>query len=349
MTDVVERELQQIARVLETDLPVADPEFRARLDERVARRFEKEPRRRRVPSRRLFLAGASAVLALLVVVGALAGLNGSEQDQVVTDQAIRSAPDGAESTGDLASPTITETDQSAGVRGSAPAPAPARRVERTAQLTLAAEADRLGEVADRIVKVTDSHRGIVVNSSVSTGDDSGRGGNFELRIPTTQLTATMRDLSRLGEVRSRSETSQERSRAYDSLADRLTAARVERRGLLRRLAHADSTDEADRLRARLDQVAVEIRGLSGRLADLRERTDYTRVSVSLVEDSADEGGAGGGGSAGDALLGSLDTLVGASAIVLRVLAAALPFALLAALVWAVVALTRRRRREAVLS
>jgi hypothetical protein len=71
--------------------------------------------------------------------------------------------------------------------------------------------------------------------------------------------------------------------------------------------------------------------------------------VSLVEDSADEGGTGGGGSAGDALRGSLDTLVGACAIVLRVLAAALPFALLAALTWAVVALTRRRRREAVLS
>jgi hypothetical protein len=219
-------------------------------------------------------------------------------------------------------------------------------VERAAQLTLAAPADRLDRVADQIVQVTDRHRGVVLDSSVSTGRDSGRGGSFSLRVPTVELTQAMRDLSRLGEVRARSESGHDVTRDYVTLADRLAAARVERRGLLRRLAHATSTSEADRLRSRLDSLGQEIQSLRTDLGQLRTRTDFTRVSVTLVEKQRAGGAIGG---AGDALRGSLRALVGALAVTLRVVAAVLPFALLGALAWAATAAVRRRRREAVLS
>ena len=76
------------------------------------------------------------------------------------------------------------------------------------------------------------------------------------------------------------------------------------------------------------------------------RTDYTRVSVTLVEQRQ---GAGAVGKAGDALRGSLRALVGSLAVVLRVLAAVIPFALLGGLACAATGALRRRRREAVLS
>jgi hypothetical protein len=222
----------------------------------------------------------------------------------------------------------------------------ARRVEHTARLKLAAPPDELDHVADRIVDVTDRHRGLVIDSSISTGAESGQGGSFSLRIPTTELTETLRELSRLGEVRERSQSEQDVTRQYSSVADRLASARLERRGLERRLAHATSTAEGDRLRARLDALNEQIHGLRDKLGHLRLRTDYTRLSVTLVAGDAAQSPIGG---AGDALNGSLRALVNTLAVTLRVLAAVLPFVLLGALAWAAAGVLRRRRREAALS
>jgi hypothetical protein len=227
--------------------------------------------------------------------------------------------------------------------GGAAAP---RRVERAAQLTLAAPADRIDRVADQVVEVTDRHRGVVLDSSVSTGADSGRGGTFSLRVPASELDDTLRDLSDLGEVRARSQSGHDVTRSYDATADRLATARVERRGLLRRLSHATTTAEADRLRTRLDFLGREIHELRRRLGGIQKRTDYTRVAVTLIEKRSAEGAFTG---VNDALRGSLRALVGALAITLRVVAVVLPFALLGGLAWLGTAALRRRRREAVLS
>jgi Domain of unknown function (DUF4349) len=156
----------------------------------------------------------------------------------------------------------------------------------------------------------------------------------------------MRDLSRLGEVRERSQFEQDVTRQHSGLADRLGSARLERRSLERRLAHATTTAEADRLRRRLDLLGHEIHSLRGELGRLRVRTDYTKVDVTLVERKAAASPIGG---AGDALNGSLRALVQAVAVTLRVLAAVLPFVLLGGLAWAATGVVRRRRREAILS
>ena len=76
-----------------------------------------------------------------------------------------------------------------------------------------------------------------------------------------------------------------------SAADRLQAARAERRSLLRRLENADSDAEAESIRRRLDLNAGEIRGLRGQVRELRTRTDYAVVVVSLTRDGEDSGGA----------------------------------------------------------
>lgn len=346
--DPAVRELQEIALALRADAPEPDPAFARGLDERVARRFER-PRAARslLPRRRLVLAGAASI-TVIAAVGAVAGLSGSR------DHAERAAP--AKLPSELAHAEAAKPRQPATasddlekrpLRALSGAPAgSARRVEHIARLKLAAPSDRLDDVADRIVDVTDRHRGVVLDSSVSTGADSSRGGSFSLRVPTTDLTETMRELSRLGEVRERSQFEQDVTRSYSRLADRLASARLERRGVERRLTHATSTAEADRLRGRLDSLAEEIHRARGGLGRLRVRTDYTKLSVTLVERAAAASPIGG---AGDALSGSLRALVKAVAITLRVLAAVLPFVLLGGLAWAATGAVRRRRREAVLS
>src|SRR5438067_577487 len=265
------RELQEIALAVRADAPAPDAAFVSGLDERVARRFERPARRRRLPHRRAILVAAAGVVALVAVIGALAGAlhgpGGKPSIEAVTKTA---APEPRPSHGFLAF-------KAGG------AAATARRVERDAQLTLAAPAGKLDDVANGIVQVTDRHRGVVLDSSLSTGSDSGRGGSFSLRVPSSELSQTLRDLSRLGEVRARSQSGHDVTGSYNRLSDRLAAARVERRGLMRRLAHATSTTDADRIRTRLDELSLEIQGLSGNLGDIRRRTDFTRISVTLVQ------------------------------------------------------------------
>jgi hypothetical protein len=345
---------REIALALRGDVPDPDPSFKRELDERVARRFDR-PRRPRIArnllSRRLVLAGGAGLVTVIAAIGAVAGLSGRGGGEVqplsatdVPTHEVRREPAHTDSQTQnyLQKRPALVPDLGSGVATAAGQ----RRVEHTARLKLAAPPDDLGDVADRIVDVTDRHRGVVLSSSVSTGAESGRGGSFQLRVPTTELTDTMRDLSRLGEVRERSQFEQDVTRQYSTVADRLTSARLERRGLERRISHATSTSEADALRRRLDLLNQEIHVLRDRLGHLRVRTDYTRLSVTLVEREA---AASPIGDADDALRGSLRALVNALAITLRVIAAVLPFALFGGLAWAATVALRRRRREAVLS
>ena len=224
-----------------------------------------------------------------------------------------------------------------------------RRIERSAQLTLAAPGDEFQSVADQVLKVTDKHEGFVLRSQVSTGDDAT--GDFQLRIPADRLQPALRDLSALGDVRARSDTGQDVTREYVSVTDQLAATRAERRALLRRLASATDDGRIQELRDRLDRNARELAALRGQIRDLRERTSYASVSVTLVEGQAgsdDEDGGAGAGGIGDALDDSLDLLVGSLAWLVRALGVLIPAGIVVAAAWWAARTIRRRRREAVL-
>src|SRR5438128_1480115 len=187
-TDPGLRALQEIALALRADTPVPDAAFVSGLDERVARRFERPARPRRLPHRRAILAAAAGVVALVAVIGAVSGAlrsgGGNPSIQPVAKEPVPAAKP-------LAGP-VPAVPLRAMKAGS-----PARRVERDAQLTLAAPAGKLDDVANGIVQVTDRHRGVVLDSSLSTGAGSARGGSFELRVPSSELGQTLRDLSGL--------------------------------------------------------------------------------------------------------------------------------------------------------
>ena len=121
-------------------------------------------------------------------------------------------------------------------------------------------------------------------------------------MPAADLRAALRDLGRLGTVRSQSQAGQDVTAGYVSAADRLQSARAERRSLLRRLERSGSDAQTEALRRQLELNARQVSALRGRLRDLRVRTDYAAISVTLG--SRDDGGATGGG--GDGLGSALD-------------------------------------------
>ena len=174
-------------------------------------------------------------------------------------------------------------------------------------------------------------------------------GDFELRIPAKDLQPALRDLAKLGEVKSRSQNGQDVTQEFVSAADRLQAARAERRSLLRRLENADTDTEAESIRRRLDLNAGEIRGLRGQVRELRTRTDYAAVSVSLTREGEDSGGAADGDGLGGAVDDALGSLEDSVEILVRALGVLIPLGLLAGALALGGRGFRRRRREAALT
>ncbi len=364
-----ERELEELAAALAADPPRPDPAFAAGLGERVRAGFPRRrrtgrlprpawPRLRRPPM--IALAGAASIVAALAVVISLqssesepemSGLSDGGADTSALPEMGSSVREAAPSAGSSApesalAPTPPVPPDGGFVPGAAD-----RRIERSASLTLAAPDDRLEDVANDIIAVTDRYDGFVLRSSVSTGEEGASTGDFELRIPASRLQPALRDLSKLGDVRARTQAGEDITREFVSAGDRLGAARAERRGLLTRLESAETDTEAESIRRRLDLVAAEINGLRGQLRDLRLRSDYATVAVTL-ERSDGEGGSRGDGSGADGLGGAFDDAVSSLSdsveLLVRVLGVAIAPTLLAGLVLLGARSARRRRREAAL-
>src|SRR5829696_4784358 len=374
--DPLTRELQELALTLRADAPEPTHEFRERMDERVEADFS-EPKSAKSPwLHRVFEPAAAigmiaaAVLVIAVAAGELSGSRGDESaggggDVAESGGGGGSDTGGGQGAGDpgagAAEPAEVLPRASArsgggadealagGVavlppsdRGFAPGRSD-RKIERSAALELQMPVDKMARVAEQVTAVTNRHGGFVLSSSVSTGEN-GAGGDFDLRIPSSRLRPALRDLAALADVRTQSQTGRDVTREHVTAKDRLRAARAERRSLLRRLEVATADEEAEAIRRRLDLVAGEINGLRGQLKNLRLRTDYSVVTVTLLAKDGDGGGAGGG-SFDDALGDAGDLLVTVAGWIVRALAVALPLGLLALAGWAAGRLLRRRRRE----
>jgi hypothetical protein len=359
--DPAARELQELALALRADAPEPAPEFAHELHQRVENRFPPAPgslgraraslrERLRPGTLRRALPAMGVIAAIVVPLVVVVSLAGSPDDG--------SEGGGDSGGGSVAAEDLAQTAPGGGGREIAPAQpssggfAPGqsnRKIERSVGLELEAPVDELARVAEQVTSVTNRHGGFVLSSSLSTGDE-GAGGDFELRIPSNGLRAALRDLSALATVRSQSQSGRDVTREHVTARDRLQAARAERRSLLRRLEDADTDEEAEALRRRLDLVSAEINGLRGQLRDLRLRTDYAVVTVTLL--TAEDGGSEDGGAVGsfdDALGDAGDLLAATAGILIRVLAVALPLAVIALLGWLIGAALRRRRRESVLA
>jgi hypothetical protein len=336
-TDPRERELQELALALRAESAEPDPEFARELEGRVSDGFPR-PRRARLPRPRVLrrawmpaLAGAAALIAVAVVTAGLLGGGDSPRQDSITAALSAKAPEPA-------------FDAASSARPFALAAGAGRRVERNARITISTPGDKLQRVADGVGTVAESHRGYVLSSQVTTGDQGTPGGSFTLRIPARELEATLADLSKLGHMRARSESAQDRTVPYRRVQDRLGNALLERTTLRLKLRHAHGA-RADSIRARIAALNSAIDGLSAQMHELRNRTVYSTVDVTLEQES---GGGAGGTGLGGAWHDALHTFQGLLAFLVRALGVLVPLAMLAGLAVLGGRALRRRRREAAL-
>lgn len=365
--DAGHEDLRRLAVALREERPRPRPEFELALDLRAHEGFRREDRpgiHKEEPARRkelhtphrlrttpLALGTAAALFIVATTVlttGLLGGSGGKESapselpDLLASPQSERQAQDKAAGPTGTAAPALAQPAPS-GPPGTAPA-ARRRQVERAAELALSTPRDRIEDVADGVVRVTDRHGGFVLSSSVSAGEGAKAGASLDLRIPSDRLQAAVADLSELAHVRARTQSARDVTAEFTSPRRRLSDALAERRGLLRQLAQAVTPNQTAAVRARLRAVNRRVDRARAELRRLRERVAFSAVSVS-VEPGAAGGKGDGGWSLGDAARDALSVLGAVAGAVIVGLAVALPAGILAFLGWLAYRVIVRRRRE----
>lgn len=350
-----EPELAALVRDVRAEAPAMAPDFRARLDRRVERGFERPLPRRRFASLRPMipaLAVAGCVLAALVAVVLSAG-GGSN--------------DSASSAGSTAAPLAAQEQSSDSAKGSgasgstgtassgsalaAPAPsAPARqrRVERSTRLELTTT--DVQAASDGVVRATQATGGFVQSSQVSTGDGRST-ASFVLRVPTSRLDDALARLSRLGHVRSLQQSADDITNVYNGASTRLAEARAERRGLLRALAKATTAAQITSLRARIADNRRALQRDQRELDAVRNRANYATLGLELTGVARKHATVPSGGpwTPGDAAHDAARVLEVSAGVALIALAVLVPLSLVGAAGGFAAVAVRRRRREAALS
>lgn len=329
-------ELAEVVQAMRANRPEPGEAFLRELDARAARGFGRAERRRLLPRRALLpsLAAATAAVLLVTLVATWPTGRESSGGGGARPSVVESGPSTLPAPSSIPPPT----------GGSAPGHR-TRRVERSASLTLAAGAGKVDEVSDGVIRVTDQVGGTVLSSNVSS-DQGSAGASFELSVPSERLRQTLAELSKLADVRSRNQATQDITGAFISPRERLTDALAERGVLLRQLARADTPNETASIRARLRGASSQIASARAELRTLRARTSYSRIAVTI------QTGAGAGGGVGwgidDALRDALRVLAVTVGVLLVALAALLPVAAVVTALGIGARSARRRRREAAL-
>jgi hypothetical protein len=351
-------ELAELALLLRDDRPDPTLEWATHMDRRVEARFHARPRQRsrlRLGTWWKPAAVATGILIPLVLAVALGGSGtddmgdggGTSASSGATAQ--ESAGDQADSGGgvtDEAAPGVTplSRDSSGGVERASGAKSdsqPNRKVQRSASLTLATPRRDIDKVASQVGDVTATLGGFVAASSVS----SSGGGDLQLRVPSNRLDTVIQRISKLARVRDLSRRSQDITAQVVSARDRLTDARTERESLLRQLAAADTVNETESIRARLDIVSQEIAAARTSLKRVNNRANFANVAVELVPTSGGDTGDEGAWTPGDAFGDAMRVLEVAAGVAVIAAAVLLPLLIAWLLGWAARRGVTRRRRE----
>jgi hypothetical protein len=376
-------ELEELEALFAEDVrAIAEPmplSLKSRLERDVAAGFPGKRKQRRpfgLPTWALPAMGTAAavLIAVVVVAGSRSGGEDSTlaQRTPTSSEAGRTATAGTLSAGSTAADELTpattapaaplqkqaapapsaQADSAAGAGGAseaAPKRGFERKVQRAVDLDLRVGAGKLEDAADGVVRVTQQLGGYVSDSQVAARDKRGE-AYFTLRIPTARLDEATKRLSRLGHVSRLDQSSRDITGAFVSAADRLNDARAERKALLRALAKAKSAGQIASLRQRISLNRSEIAGYKGQLESLRRKADLATIAVQIVATGKASTVTPGGGdwSPDDAAGDALRLLEVAAGVLLIVLAAMVPLALLGGLAYLAGRGARRRRREGAL-
>ncbi len=363
------RNHDDIATALAEMRPAPRAEFAAELDQWAAAGFPRASQARRLPlaglasrmrslaPRRLAFTAAGAALTAIVVATMVVASNdsGSRRSLIALEQPATVRPGGVRHSETVPRAARGSVESSAESAGNASSPRPTggspllqlssvvpfsrqaggrlahRDIERSAEIGLLADpADVASDSAEVFAAVHDA-RGIVLRSTTTAGRNAG--ARFDLLIPSARLGDALAAFSAIDEVRTRHEATADITKPTVSLEEMLRDSRAKVGGLLAQLAAAETETEREAIEVGLRRERHHGAVLRARLSKLRDRADFSRVSLRIETDSsAATGGAWGVDDAFEDAGHILGIAVGVTLVGLAVLA---PLALLSLLAWLV--------------
>ena len=347
-----EPELSALVRDVRAETPAMEQSFRARLDQRVERGFERPLARRRFALRPLIpaLGVAGCVVAAIVAIALTSGgtTNDSPGSSGGGVSVVGAAPAPTESSDSAKSSGAGSSSSALAAPPAADTQARQRRVERSTRLELSTT--DVQAASDGVVRATQAAGGFVQSSQVATGDGHST-ASFVLRVPTNRLDDALARLSKLGHVKSLQQSAADITGAYDGASGRLTEARAERRGLLRALARATTAQQISSLRARVADNRRALQRYQRDFNAVRNRANLATVGVEVTGAPRKQAAAPSHGSwtPGDAAHDAVRVLEVSAGVALIALAVLVPLTLVGAAGGFAAVTLRRRRREAALS
>jgi hypothetical protein len=195
-----------------------------------------------------------------------------------------------------------------------------------------------------VFTLVSSYGGYVRTSNVSSGAEQG-GASFDIRVPSSNLSAAIAALSAFGHVRSENNTTNDVTEQFDSLQHSLGDLRAERASLLRQIAQTSESAKAEELKAHLRNVETVLARYERSLRALSNRINYTPLALTLTPEAGAASNSSGELTPGSAAHDAGRILEAALAVLVIAAAALLPLAAVALAAWMIVASGRRRLRE----
>jgi Domain of unknown function (DUF4349) len=236
-------------------------------------------------------------------------------------------------------PTLEVADSKGRTNDALDAMFASRTLIRTA--TLSIEVRNFADAADKAASIAVSHGGFLADAKSSRGAGDREQGTLTLRVPADRFAAVLEAVKAIGKVEAATVDTQDITKEYADLATRLSAKRDAvarlREILGTRTGSVADLVEAERELSRLIEDAERLEG---------ERRYYDRqVALSTITVELKEPAAflrdGAFSPLSQAIRGALPLLSSSAAAMVYAIAAALPWALLVLLIWKL-----RRRNSA---
>jgi hypothetical protein len=222
-----------------------------------------------------------------------------------------------------------------------------RDIERSAEIGLLAEPADVADDSAQVFSAVHDANGIVLHSTTTRGRHAG--ADFDLLIPSAKLGDAMAAFSAIDEVRTRHEATDDITAPTVTTEERLQGSQAKIDGLLAQLSSAETEAEREAIEIELRRERRHAAGLRAQLDRLRQRSDFSHVSLRIETGAAGAPSNGGSWGAGDALGDAGHILNIAAGVTLIGLAVLAPLALIGLLTWLGHRAWLRARREQALT
>jgi hypothetical protein len=140
--------------------------------------------------------------------------------------------------------------------------------------------------ADRAQAIASALGGDVLNLSQSGNSDT-RSASLTIRVPSSRFADALQQLKSLeGEVQTSGVSAQDVTDQFVDLQARLTAKQAEEQRYLAILNRANTIDEILKVDASLGNVRTQIEQLTAQINSIKQRTDFSTISMSISTLSA---------------------------------------------------------------